>query len=115
MKYIKEEKNILEIKKILYKEFLYTALKENDIAKIYNWRIFDLVEINSDTKFVYELIKTFIDFHIKEFSKKFVVILDNYAIENENEQIDLENIIDYFKRITKYYYKLIVSGEGKFF
>ena len=73
----------------------------------------------SGNKFRYKIYlwinQNFYGFSLKEFSKKFVVILDNFVIENENEQIDLENIIDYFKRITKYNYKLIVSGEGKFF
>jgi hypothetical protein len=56
-----------------------------------------------------------VEFHIREFSSKLVVIIDNYIIEKENEQTDLENIIDIFKRINKNYYKLIVSGEGKLF
>ena len=115
MKYIKEQRIALETKKVLYKEFLYAALKENDVQKSYNWRIFDLVKIRPNTQFISELIKTFVEFHIGEFSTKLVVIIDNYIIEKENEQADLENIIDYFKRINKNYYKLIVSGEGKFF
>ena len=115
MKYIKEQKNALETKKVLYKEFLYAALKENDVQKIYNWRIFDSVKIRPNTQFINELIKAFVEFHIGEFSTKLVVIIDNYIIEKENEQTDLENIIDYFKRINKNYYKLIVSGEGKLF
>jgi hypothetical protein len=115
MKYIKEQNNALETKKILYKEFLYAALQENDVQKIYNWRIFDSIKIRPNTQFISELIKTFVEFHIREFSSKLVVIIDNYIIEKENEQTDLEKIIDNFKRINKNYYKLIVSGDGKFF
>ena len=115
MKYIKEINDKLKIKKILYKEFLYSILDENDIDTIYNWRIFDRIAINNNTNFVLNLIKVFINLYENCINKKIVVIIDNFIIENENEQKDLEDIIYFMNTKNIWKYKLIVSGDGKLF
>lgn len=115
MKYIKEEYNILEIKKTLYKEFLYSVLKENDVEEIYKKRIFDSIKIKSNSKFIYNLVTHFLDFHEKQFNSKLVIIIDNYIIGKEDEQTDIEKIIEYIKGKNNQNYKLIVSGEGQLF
>ena len=115
MKYIKEINDKIKIKKILYKEFLYSIIDENDIDTIYNWRIFDRIAINNNTNFVLNLIKVFINLYENCINKKIVVIIDNFIIENENEQKDIEDIIYFMNTKNIWKYKLIVSGDGKLF
>lgn len=115
MKYIKQLDDAKTLKKTLYREFLYSILEEEEINKVYNWRIFDKISINENTNFVSKLIEEFIKLHQIYIKKNIVVIIDNYIIENEYEQKDLENIINYMKTQNYKKCKLIISGEGKFF
>ena len=115
MKYVKEVQDLKTLKKTLYKEFLYSITEEEEIETVYNWRIFDQISLNNSTNFVYKLIEKFINLHEQNLDKEIVVIIDNYIIENENEQSDLEEIIDFMNKKNYIKYKLIISGDGKFF
>jgi len=98
MKYVKEVQDLKTLKKTLYKEFLYSITEEEEIETVYNWRIFDQISLNNSTNFVYKLIEKFINLHEQNLDKEIVVIIDNYIIENENEQSDLEEIIDFMNK-----------------
>ena len=115
MKYVKEVQDLKTLKKTLYKEFLYSITEEEEIETVYNWRIFDQISLNNSTNFVYKLIEKFINLHEQNLDKEIVVIIDNYIIENESEQSDLEEIIDFMNKKNHTKYKLIISGDGKFF
>ena len=75
MKYIKKTTDPKTIKKILYKEFLYAILEEEEINTVYNWRIFDKISIKSNTNFISELIHQFIDSHELYIKKKLLLLL----------------------------------------
>ena len=101
-------------KTILYNELLYSALSREDVKKIYDLRLLDVMEYENSMEDIKKVIESYMEKIEKVVNLRKVIILDNVKNLNYAENKILEDIIFKFKCTNKKI-TLIICGDGEFF
>lgn len=114
---IKKEKNLKNIKGLIYYELLYLILNQNEVDDLYNLKLFkDILYNNDPIEFLLKFIKNLTEKYDQQKFKAdtIVVIIDDIYIYNDDAvSLSLENIINII--IQNDIFKVIICGEGNFF
>ena len=114
---IKKSKTMKNIKNLLYHELLYLICKKEEIEDLYNIKPFKGISYNNDPLvFIYYFLENLIKkYDNNKFSEELVVIIiDDLFIYDISFEFDtIEKIFGLIDKNERF--KIIISGEGKFF
>ena len=114
---IKKAQNIKNIKHLIYHELLYLICKKEEIEDLYNIKLFKGINYNNKPlDFIYHFIENLVNkYENDKFSAELIVIIiDDLFIYNDLNEFDtLEKIFGLIDKNERF--KIIISGEGKFF